>query len=454
LPDPDVLLIDDVTRGLSLPAQRQLCRFILEEQQRRPRIILFATRDLHVAQALGGEVWLFDHGRILQQWQPSELPTATFQSAAYDIDLKNPVAAHSLYAALHAQPNLVQDAQLLGAATVRVIVERAANLLDVMQIAAHNLSDFRALPLEADFLLAHWLANETPPSVATRESAVTAVFEPPNRTSIPHANTRTRHQRYQGLRQLALAEWRAHFRRGWRAGNILFSSLLVLSVMQVMLQSLSLYQLTNWMPIGLLLSSGLILGFATESICRLTQVADSETLFRPARLFEAKSRLSLLALYDLTLISRMSVFLGLAVGQFSVVLGHSIIPLMAWVIIIVYTGLEGYLLISGAIYWLLTAVNSLALAVLINHLVRRPGWNLWMGWALWPLVLVSSTIPWIDRPLTWLWPYGGLTVAFQQLPTAPTVALTALGLALVSTITLCFLALRSFSRRSAVYSES
>lgn len=450
-PDPDVLLIDDVTRGLSLPAQRQLCRFILEEQQRRPRTILFATRDLHVAQTLGGEVWLFDRGQILHHWQPDELPAQIFQSSAYEIDLKSPTAAHSLRDALMAQPKYVRDAQLLGTTMVRVIVDRTDQLLNVMQIAGRDLLDFRARPLEADYLLTQWPASRTASSTATRE---TVEFEPATRLSHKRSRSLTWRQCWRGTWHLARAEWRTHFRRGWRAGNILFSSLLVLMVMQVMLQRFELNQLTSWVPFVLLLLSSLILGLAGESIHRLTQVAESETLFQSARPLQATSRFSLLALYDQTPIGRTSVLLGVAAGQLGILLAHSIIPLVAWGIIVAYAGQGWPVLIAGVAYWWLTAVNSLAITVLISGLVRRPGWNVWLGWLLWPSISLTGLLGGNNQPLMWLWPYIGLIAAFQHLSTAPAVALVAFGLALLGTTALCILALRSFKRRPAIYRES
>lgn len=444
LPDPHVLLIDDVTRDLSLPAQRQLCRFILEEQQRQPRMILFATRDLRIAQVLGGEVWLFDRGQILQQWRSTELPAVFFQAAVYELDLKNPAAARSLHTTLAAQSQYARDIQLVSAATVQVIVDQAGNLLNVMQIAGRNLLNFRVRPLEADYLLAQW------PAIATRDTMGLEPFK-----CISHTRLRTTawRQRWRGLWHLALGEWRAHFRPVQRKMNILFSGLLVLIVMAFLLQKFELDQLTVWSPFILLLSSSMILGFVGESLHRLTQVADSETLFQSARPPRAASRLSLLALYDQTAIGRTGILLGFAAGQFCVLLEHSLIPLVVWGITLAYAGQEWPLLITGVTYWLLTAVNSLALAMWAGCLARRPRWTVVLGWLLWLLVSISGMVAWIDQPLTWLWPHIGLTVAIQQLPTAPTVALVAFGLALLGMLTLCALALRSFKRYSAIYWE-
>ena len=451
LPDPDVLLIDDVTRGLSLPAQRQLCRFILEEQGRRPRNILFATRDLHIAQALGGEVWLFNRGQILQQWQPDDLPPSIFQLTAYEIDLKNPVAACLLHDTLIAQPKYVRNAQLLGTATVRVIVDQADHLLNVMQIAGRDLLDFRARPLEADYLLAQWPASRIVPLTATRE---TVEFEHSTHFSHNRSRSVTWQQRRRGLWHLALAEWRAHFRPVQRKMSILFSSLLVLIVMWFMLLRFGLDQLTLWAPFVVLLSASLILGFAGESIHRLTQVAESETLFQSARPLRADSRLSLLAVYDQTPIGRTGVLLGFTIGQFGILLGHALIPSVMWGVVVAYTAQGWPLLIVSVAYWLLTALNSLALAVLISCFVRRPGWNVRLSWLLWPLISLIGLIDWNNQPLTWLWPHIGLTMAFQHLSTTPVVALVAFGLALLGTTILCVLALQSFKRCLTIYQES
>ncbi len=59
LPDPDAILIDDLTRGLSPPAQKQVWQFISSEQALRPRTIIYLTSDIETAKAVGDEIWYF-----------------------------------------------------------------------------------------------------------------------------------------------------------------------------------------------------------------------------------------------------------------------------------------------------------------------------------------------------------------------------------------------------------
>ncbi|HLF25891.1 MAG TPA: ATP-binding cassette domain-containing protein [Anaerolineae bacterium] len=448
LPDADVLLVDDVTGGLSMPAQRQLCQFILEEQRRQPRTLLFATRELFVAQALGGEVWLFDHGEVVQQWQPGELPTALFQLAAYHIELMTPAAAHQLNNRLAAQPDFVRSVQQVDARTVRVVIDQASSLLCLVEMAGRSLLNFHALPLEADDLLTQWQAAG---KESTHSIPAAAVSIGDRQTaSAPH-EIKSLQQPWQAIRQLMLAEWRTHFRRLWGFGNIVLSGVVILSMFQLILQEFSLGRLVTWAPLGLLVSSNLALGFAAESAVYLTRVADVETLFEPAQTISAMSRLSLLALYDLTPIGRVSVLLGLVLGQGLVLLCHAVMPLVCWIIVLTAIEQGWELIISSIVFWSFTAIDSLALAVWVSQFVHRPGWSRWLGWFLWLSVTLTIAVASSEHPITWLWPYAGFTVAFRNLFTQPILVFAPFGMALLGTLVLCALALRSFRRQRAVH---
>jgi energy-coupling factor transporter ATP-binding protein EcfA2 len=447
LPQPDLLLIDDVTQGLSLPASRQLCRILHEEQRRHPRTILYTTSNLQTAQTLGGEVWLFDGTTVRAQWVPGTAPTEVLKTAAYRITLNTSRAAEMFCTGLATQPDFVRTYRQLDARTVQVFVDHPSRLLWLLQLAGRALLDFQALPQEIDLALIQPLAGD----VALRSSAYTDGAINLNQLLPLELVVKNRSVPWVAIAQLAQVEWKTHFRQFWKAGNVLFSSLLLLSLLLVALQVFGAERWMTWGPMLLLFSSGIGLGFATESLSRLSNVAEGETLFQSARSIGPDRPVSLLALYDLSKIGRRNVLLGLISGQWLILLSHTLVFLLIWTSALMMLTPDPTWIIVSVLYWLLLTIDSLAVAVIASGLVHRPGWGRWAGWGSGLVILAVAILMTSNQPLLWLWPYTGFTVALTQLLTESSSALAAFGAGVLGTIFLWSLALYSFIRRRSVW---
>ena len=459
LPDPDLLLVDDVTQGLSLIAKRRLWQFLVEEQRRRPRTVVFATRDLEAIRALGGETWLIENGRIRQQWISDALPASLFQSAAYRIELKTPLAARRFSHDVTAVPGLAQSCQSIDSTTVQVVVDQSTGLLPLIQMAGRDLADFRMAPLEAEYLLVHWQPDETwQPDIQSTNLVrlsprARAETEPRSdyRRSPRRSRLRTWQQRRRAIGLIALAELRAHFQRFWKTGNLVFSSIVLVTVLSVLLRVVDTDRFLTWASIALLLPAGMALGFAASSIGRVSTASGAETLFEPAQPFGVEQPMSLLAWYDVTSIGRMGLLSGIALGQLVITLCHTLLFLLLWMLVLVSLNQGIGLMLASLGLLLLTVIDSLALAVVISRFIRRPGWSGWVGWLVGgATLLVIAVRPIVAQPLAWLWPYAGFAVAFERLPD-PVAALAPFGLALAGTLLLCTVALRSFMAAPAVW---
>jgi len=447
LPQPDLLLIDDVTQGLSRPASRQLCHILHAEQRRHPRTVLFATASLQTAQALSGEVWLFDGKTVRAQWPPGTAPTEVLKTAAYRITLNTSRAAEMFCAGLATQPDFVRTYRQLDARTVQVLVDHPSRLLWLLQLAGRALLDFQALPQEIDLTLIQLSMGD----VALRPSSHTDSAINPSQLLPLESVVKNRSMSWVAIARLAQAEWQTHFRQFWKAGNVLFSSLLLLSLLLVALQVFSTERWMTWGPMLLLFSSGIGLGFATESLSRLSNVAEAETLFQSARSIGPDRPGSLLALYDLSKIGRRNVLLGLIGGQWLILLSHTLVFLLIWASVLTTLTTDPVWLTASVLYWWLLTLDSLAVAVVVSGLVHRPGWGRWAGWGSGLVILAVAILMTSNQPLLWLWPYTGFTVALTQLLTEPSNALAAFGAGVLGTIFLWSLALYSFTRRRSVW---
>ncbi|MEI2610477.1 MAG: hypothetical protein V9G20_17760 [Candidatus Promineifilaceae bacterium] len=104
LPDPDAILIDDLTRGLSPPAQKQVWQFISSEQALRPRTIIYLTSDIETAKAVGDEIWYFENGTFQKTQAKAEAETTLTTISTITLEFKNRPAVLRFQAGLQSEP--------------------------------------------------------------------------------------------------------------------------------------------------------------------------------------------------------------------------------------------------------------------------------------------------------------------------------------------------------------
>jgi energy-coupling factor transporter ATP-binding protein EcfA2 len=469
LPDPNVLLIDDLTAGLSLPARRGVWRAIRAEQARRPRAVIFATRDLEAARFLADEVCWIENGQLGPVWRSDELPPALRAAAAYAFDLRSTQSAHRFYESIAAE-DFVLDRRLHLPGSVEVLATDKADIVTLTWLAGVHLTAFRTLPLEVDRLLSQkpaaalengqLISSQTGSSTSPRHRhahlpSLTAsrgsglgeeVFEV--NLSL---NTNTRAA---AVAEVIKSVWRGHFRSFWGAGNPVLSSVVLLAGMQ---SALSIAQGTGALlrvsPLLLMLSACMIFGFGLEGMSRLTTMAGIGNLFQRVQATSADRQLSFLALVDLAGLRRSDLLAGLAIGHLAVAGAHAGPALLWGYVLWVVFPETPWPAVAGLLFWLASAVAALAVMILVSGLLPRPGWGQWVGWCLWPAIPLASWLLPGDFPILWLWPFTGFTTAFKN-STDPDRAWAPLLCACLGTALLCFWAQRAFRRRASILDPS
>lgn len=443
LSNPDILLIDDLTSGLSPQAKRSIWRFILAEQKRRPRMIFYATNDLEAARTLGDEIWLIEGGRVQRKWPADEMPLMLPASASFAFKLKSSKAAQRFYEDIKALTS-VGLARYGGGRIVEALLTEGKTVVTLTWMAGYNLIGFRSLPLEVDRLSDGWYQD----GVGGESAELNESFA---RMELPYRESNlSSSQLAEAIWQVARTEWRKHFRSFWKIGNLLLTGIWMLSALGLVLPFFdSLEQFLMWGSLPLLFSSALSLGLGLESISRLTSVGEMDSLFHAAQPKSQARPLSPLALFDLTHIGRGGLLTGIVLGQFLILVAHAW-PLLfyAWGVSISFSP-PFPLLAASAVFWLLAALSSLSLTVIVGEIVCRPGWGYWLGWLGCPLVVASSYLPSSWAPVVWLWPFAGYSAAFEKM-IHPEQMLQPLGLALLGSILSWFLAASAFRSRSAI----
>ncbi len=445
LPDPDVVLVDDLAVGLSPSAKRQLWQRMQASQEDRPRTIFYATRDLEAVRSLGDQVWLIENGQVQACYQPETLPETLRTTTGFALTLKTARAAEQ-FCNQASTLSFVKTSRLSSANTVEVWVQEAKNLLDLTWSAGFDLIGFESLPQPGD--ASFWLDamkpdDKQPPSVFL--NADNANIRPPSLPAHP----------LQAVFSLALNEWRGHFRSFWKAGNLLLTSIYLLTALSGCIQMFNTPgDFLRLAPLFLLFSATLSFGFALESINRLGSAGEETTLFQPAQPVSATRPLSRLALYDLTPTRRGTVLTGIGLGQFLLLGIHN------WPMLIFIWGVQLsfqqalFFLGVSFVFWALTAFVSFSGAVWVGARLSRPGWGTPLGWLGWFLAIVSGYgLASLGQPLTWLWPFAGFTAAFQRLA-HPEQALLPLFLSLLGTGVIVWGAWRAFLKRPALWKEN
>jgi len=444
LPDPDLLLIDDLADGLSLPARRKLWQFILEEQDRQPRTILYATQDVESARALGDEIWLWEGGHGFLRWTAADLPPCFYSLANYAFIMKSAKSAGAFYALVNSQPWVIQCLET-DIKTVEVLVSDADKLVDLTRMAGFGLQDFRSLPLEIEQIAT--ILDHSTASVESVGLPSGAGFSQGTKTTL---NFR---QLISAIFRIGVLEWRQHFRKFLKIFNPIITAPVLLSIVQIaiILVPDRCDDFNCWSPALLLPSSTMVLGIGIHAISQLISTGETATLFQKAQPRNRARPFSTLLVYDLTAIGRRGLLLGMVSGQYLVLMTHS------WPLLLLLLGVEYVyvldlsLLATGFLYWGSTSLAAMALAVILGSWLKHPGTGIWLGWILWPILSLSSLFsPAILDPYSWLWPFTGFTIAFRELDNLRLSSMP-LGLAVMGTLILCIMATAVFYSRSAVW---
>lgn len=409
LPDPDILLIDDLADGLSLLARRQLWELIASEQTRRPRLIFYATRDLEAVRFLAEEVWWIENGCLAAKLDLSSLPPVFHSAAALAFDFYSPSAAGQ-FLEKAGRASFVLACRRLSPSSIEVLVSEQYELVTLIWTAGFDLASFRTLSLKVDETFSRTINLAVGSSLLVGDSPAS-----PSINGVGLARLSAR-QRWVAIGEVARSTWREHFRTFWKAGNLLFSAIFLLSLIQLVISVEPVSaQFLSSAPLVLMLASGLVFGLGLESLSRWTALGETGNLFRSARSRGPGRSFSFLAQVDLTPLRRLDLLAGLTLGHLAVLGAHS------WpVLFFLYAAWE--IFASAWLYpavfflfWLLTALDALALVVIISGRVTRPRWGLGLGWLLWFVIPVVS---WLGRqaPFVWVWPFAGFSHAFTLFP--------------------------------------
>jgi ABC-type Na+ transport system ATPase subunit NatA len=444
MPDPDILLIDDLADGLSLPARRKLWRFILDEQDRQPRSVLYATQDVEAARTLGDEIWLRDGENRFLRWAGAEIPAAFYSLARYAFVMKSAQAADNFYKIVSSE-FWVEHCIKRDLKTIDVLVSDANQIVDLTRMAGFGLREFQSLPLDIE-----QIATILDHSDVSVESVGFHSRAGPSQGTKTTLNYR---QMVDAIFCIEILEWQQHFRKFLKFANLIITAVVLLSIIQIAIILLPdrCDDFFCWAPAMLLPSSTMALGLGMQAVSQLIATGETANLFQKAQPKSRERPFSTLLMYDLTAIGRRSLLLGMVLSQYLVLMMHS------WPLLLLLFGggyaymLDPSLLGTGLLYWGITSLAAMALVVILGSLLKRPGTGIWLGWVLWPVLALSSLFSPVNlEPYSWLWPFTGFTIAFRELdnlrlPSMP------LGLAVMGTLILCIMATAVFCSRSAVW---
>jgi ABC-type Na+ transport system ATPase subunit NatA len=431
LPDPDVVLVDDLAADLSPSAKRHLWQFLRTAQERRPRTIFYTTPD-HDARTFADQIWLLEGGEITARYHPATLPDMLRATTGYAFTLKTARAAEQFYTEVSDLP-FVQKANPPTPRIVEVWVPAPARLVDLTWLAGFALESFQTLPIASPSLSPSEFARSNR-SFSLRKVSFSSV----SRLSL-----------FTPLLPLALNEWRGHFRSFWKYGNLIFTSLYLLMALLLSGEQTFASPADFWQraPLFLLFSATLSFGLGLESFNRLGSMGEETTLFQSAQPVSATRPLSRLSLCDLTPTGRGTLLLGMSLGQFALLLIHNwSLLFFVWSLCLAFSHPLPFLAASG-VFWSLSVFATLSAVVWLGSWMTRPGWGTLLGWGSWFVAILSGygLASW-GQPFTWLWPLAGYTAAFQRLA-HPAEALWPFLLALTGTVAMGWAAWRAFVTR-------
>lgn len=438
LPDPDAILIDDLTRGLSPPAQKQVWQFVLTEQALRPRTIIYLTSDIETAKAVGDEIGYFENGTFQKTQAKAEAETTLTPVSTIILEFKDRPAVLRFQEGLQGEPlPEVQSSRVWpdGCTMELKVTNAAATLFELTWRSGRDLINFAVLPQ---------LAENTPPSTQTPS--------PPTQRSHIRSTYPTPWPSRSALWQFILSEWRCHFRSFWKSGNLLFSAIYSLLILAGVSGNIEGNEAGFWRfaPLALVFTSAMTVGLATESIGRLAVTAGMDTLFEKAQSPSREAPFSLLAFFDTTPLSRTGLLFGLGVGQLLLWAIHMVVFAAFWIFLLTTLADSLHLMFVSLGFWLLMALDGLAVAIVLGGVSTQPRQGLITGWISWFLIVLSlGSLPPLDIPILWLWPFSGLANAFYYF-SEPSDFWTPFLLAMIGSCGLWGLAIWLFQRKKSV----
>ena len=436
LPNPDTIFVDDLTRGLSPPAQKQIWQFILSEQALRPRTLVYLTSDRETARALGDEIWPIEKGQVKQRQSKAEVLTALPSVTTITLEFKDKKSGRDFQQLLREEPLpdvISSHLQPDGLTVTLQVTDAAAALFDLTWRAGRDLVNFAVLPSTTESIS----TTHTPPSSPSGRINIRSTFTPkwPSRAA---------------LWQFSLSEWRRHFRSFWKAGNLLFSAIYTLLILASVSGNVENDPTSfgRYAPLALVFTAAMIV-LGTESIGRLAVTGNMDTLFESAKAPSKWSPFSLLAFYDTTPLTRSGLLFGLGVGQLVLWAMHMALFWAFWIFLLTLLPDTVWLVFVSLVFWLFMALDGLAVAIVLGCLSTRPRQGHITGWLSWFLIVLSlGRLPPLDIPIFWLWPFTGLANAFYYLP-EPARFWTPFLLAMVGSVGLWGLAIYLFRRKKS-----
>ena len=81
--EPALLLLDEVTSGMSVEEKRDMARFIADSRVERGITVLLIEHDLSFVTGMAGRVLVMDYGRVIAEGPPDEVLRTPEVIAAY-----------------------------------------------------------------------------------------------------------------------------------------------------------------------------------------------------------------------------------------------------------------------------------------------------------------------------------------------------------------------------------
>lgn len=436
LTQPDILLLDDMTRGLTPGAARQLWQTLRQAGEKRPFSIIYYGHD-PLAVIFLPDVWQLNAD---QGWQRYTNATTVSALVCYTFTFARPALAHQFaqkLEALAAKKGEHTQHDLQGETIVFTLRETAVSLLNLLVLAGRDLHSFNQRPAET---------QATFFAVQYQETVVSTPLPALNwakwRTAVFH---------------IAAAEWKRHFRRVWYWANLILSAfyIILLWLLAVVLWEQKGMPLTEAAQIPLLFSSSLTIILAAEAFGRWFHTAQAEVLFHPAEAVGVRQPLALLAQQEMGLLRRGSILWGIGAGQLLVWGSHMVVFLLVWGLLQPALPSIGWS-VAALVLWLLLALDGLAVGMLLTLLTRRLHWRTAVGGLGYVGVAFSFLYAlrdgWHGQAVLWLWPFVGWPAALLRLADTSN-GWSPLGFGLLGSVVLWVTAVYTSHRRPAVWSQ-
>jgi ABC-type multidrug transport system ATPase subunit len=417
LPDPDVLLIDDLTRGMSLSASRKLLQFLRSEQTIHPRTVFFATGELEVAQTLGDEIWWIHEGRVKARWEKGYLPHLLQSTSCFLLELKSSQAAREFYEEVRKAAS-IHDCQLKDRKSVVVYVKDFQDLVTLTWKAGPRLERFSTMAIDMDGLCELFPDFELgySPSVIQTPAESLECQRSEQRQENQTTKTLKDYREIQPMLSFAQSEWRRHFRGFWKFFNVIFTLLYSLVMLEIVVQKgIDLGSFVHFAYGFLMMVTVFIPGLGMEGVSRLVGRGQMSTLFQKPELVDARHPLSPLLFYERMGGKRGQIFMGLMLGQFCIHLAHSLSMLLYIYLVWVKFPNAPWLAAASLGIWVMMTITSQALTICLGIKFRRSGWAKWLGWCVSLILFLTGLLLPVNLPLLWLWPYTGFRAAFERL---------------------------------------